>query len=147
MSDDIQPKSPAEAPQSGAPTMAGKMLIPDLTGLAVGQSMNIEAMVAVTDQAAATFQKIVTSQQSALVGAFDNMQKSVQKNGLTAGMSPEFIPDMTLQIVNMTEISQQFGQVAGILTATTTQSVDTLAKAVAQSMAKIAETAQKFSGG
>lgn len=146
MSDDTQ-EGPADAPPAGAPTMAGKMMIPDMSGLDVGQSSNIAAMGAVSNQAAAAFQKIVTSQQSALVCAVETFQKSTQEASLSAGMSPDQIPDITVQAENMSGISQNFTEVASTLSLATALSAETLMKSVAQSMAKIEETAEKFSGG
>ncbi len=104
-------------------------------------------MGAVSNQAAAAFQKIATSQQSTLVSAVETFQKSIQDTSLSAGMSPDQIPDITVQAANMSRISQNFTKVASSLSATTALSAETLMKSVAQSMAKIEETAKKFSGG
>ncbi|OUR78547.1 hypothetical protein A9Q83_06625 [Alphaproteobacteria bacterium 46_93_T64] len=136
----------ASAP-SGAPTMAGKLMIPDLSGLTSGQMSNIETMSAVTNQAAATLQSIVTSQQSALVSAVENLQQSVEKTTTTAGISSNIAPDVAVQITNMNQISELFGQVSSTLTTTTSQSAAALTKSATESMAKIQETATKFSGG
>jgi hypothetical protein len=135
------------APQGGAPKMAGKVIIPDMSPMGTGQMANVQMMANVTENAASTLKSILAAQQTMLSSSVQNMQQALQTSAGNATIPSNSVPDVTVQLGNMDALAAQFSQTATTLTGSTTKSYDDLSKAVAESMAKIEEVATKFSGG
>jgi len=132
---------------TGSQEMLGKMLIPDLSGVAISQQQTLATMEDITMQSAATLQSVVQAQQDTLGTVLGNMQTSLQKalsKDMMGGTQPPF---NAIQFRNMEQISEHFSQVTASLVASTGQSVDALTNSVTASMAKIEQTVIKFSGG
>lgn len=144
MSDDLAADKPAEP---SGPTTMGKMVVPDLSPLTIGQNENVQAMTSVTKEAASTFEKIVTAQQGVLEAVVTNLQTSIEVSSAQAGIPGSQVPQLQTQVKNLTVTVDSFCTSAETLTASTTKAFDTLSQSVSQSLAKIEEVATKFSGG
>lgn len=131
----------------GAPTTMGKMVIPDLTPMTIGQNDNVKAMIEVTQEASQALQSIVTSQRQALEAALKNLQISVQESSGNAAIPSGKIPPIEVPIQNLKMTIDNFCTSAETLSASTTKNFDTLSAAVNKSLATIEEVATKFSGG
>ena len=74
--------------------------------------------------------------------SLEGLQVSIKQNASVAGFIP---PVVNLQ--NIEEIVSHFSETANKMTETTNLSYEKLSQSVTTSMAKIEETAKKFSGG
>lgn len=137
----------SSAPSGGAPQEMGKMLVPDLSAIASGQSVNIQAMTSVTKEATQSLQTIVASQQSILQSALQNLHVSLQDESGNAGMPSGRVPDLQPLIENMMSSVENFNASAETLVLSATKNFTTLTQAATESLAKIEEVAVKFSGG
>ncbi len=132
---------------SGAPTMAGKLIIPDLSPMSEVQQENVKAVTAITQEMSETLQSIVSEQQSVLKKALTGLQTSVKESSGSGGIPSSKIPDLKVSLDNLKMTTDSFNSAAEKLTKSTTKSHDQLAESVNKSMAKIEEVAKKFSGG
>lgn len=142
-----QSPSAAAPPVGDAPVVAGKLILPDLTPMTVGQGDNIAAMTAITQSASESLQKIVTDQQTMLSSALSSIQNAFQESSSHAGIPSDQIPDLQVCVDNLKLSVDNFGATAETLTASNTAAVQTLTQSVNDSFDKIVETAGKFSGG
>lgn len=131
----------------GAPTTMGKMVIPDLTPMTIGQNDNVKAMIKVSQEASKALQSIVASQRQALEAALKNMQVSVQESSGNAAIPSGKIPTIEVPIQNLKITIDNFCTSAETLSASTTKNFDTLSETVNKSLTTIEEVATKFSGG
>lgn len=131
----------------GGPATMGKMVIPDLTPMTIGQNDNVKAMIEVTQEASQALQKIVTSQRQVLENALKNLQISVQESSGNAGIPSGKIPTIDVPIQNIKMTIDSFCASAETLSVSTTKNFDTLSQSVNKSLATIEEVATKFSGG
>lgn len=132
---------------SGAPTMVGKLIIPDMAPMSAAQKNNVEAVSAINSEMSKTIQDIVSSQQASLKQVLDQLQNAVKNDLTTAGYDPSKAPNLSVSLDNLQIVTNCFNDAAQKLTAATTQSDSLLTQSVNQSMAKIQEVATKFSGG
>ena len=136
-----------QASGSKPPHLAGKVIIPDLSGVTEAQTQNVKMMGEVTEDATKAFQKIVSGHQSTLHESLKVLSISMSDASQTAGISSDMVASADIQLKNMENVASRFAETATKMTETTNQSYEKLSQAVAQSIAKIEETAKKFSGG
>ncbi|MEH6401869.1 MAG: hypothetical protein V7750_00760 [Sneathiella sp.] len=139
--------APVATPVGEAPAKAGKLIIPDLTPMTVGQGENIAAMTAITKSASESLQKIVAEQQTMLKTALTNLQTSVEESSGRAGIGSKSVPDLQASIDNLKLSVENFSATAETITATNAASAKALTESANKSFDKIVETAEKFSGG
>ncbi len=158
MVDETQDKEPPKDPEQsgegegasaggGAPTTMGKMVIPDLTPMTIGQNDNVKAMTEVTKEASQALQTIVESQRQTLEAALKNLQISVQESSGNAAIPSGKIPTIDVPLQNLKLTIDNFCSSAETLSTSTTKNFGTLSESVNKSLAKIEEVATKFSGG
>ncbi|MEP3247325.1 MAG: hypothetical protein ABJN40_09655 [Sneathiella sp.] len=131
----------------GTPTMAGKLVIPDLSPMSEVQQENVKVVTAITQEMSETLQSIVSEQQSVLKKALTGLQTSVKESSGNGGIPSSNIPDLKVSLDNLKMTTDSFNSAAEKLTKSTTKSHDQLTESVNKSMAKIEEVAKKFSGG
>ncbi len=124
------------------PHMAGKVIIPDMSAAQQGQMQNVQTMGEVSQDAADALQQIISSQQEVFAKSIEGLQASIKQNASIAGFAP---PVLNLQ--NIEGIVSHFSETANKMTETTNMSYEKLSQSVTETMAKIEETAKKFSGG
>ncbi len=125
-------------PKTGASHLAGKLIIPDLSAIQSGQANNFEAMAAATVAASKTLQEVIQQQQQALEQVVGNFGTSLQNVDVSLTMTP---------FDNMQTVTQNFTETSQKVTEASQQSMQTLTSTIEASLAKIEETAIKFSGG
>jgi|GEM_PF-3403428 len=135
------------APVGEAPVEAGKLILPDLTPMTIGQGENIAAMTAISKSASENLQKIVVGQQAMLKSALSSFQASLKESSSQANIPSGQVPDLQVNIDNLKLSVDNFSATAETITATNAVSVQMLTEAVNKSFNKIVETAEKFSGG
>ncbi len=123
---------------SGGSHLAGKLIIPDLSAMQSGQTNNLEAMTAATAAASKTLQEIIQQQQQTLEQVVGNFSDSIQNKSQSPAMAP---------LENMQAATQQFTETSQKMTQASQQSMQVLTQTIQASLAKIEETAVKFSGG
>ena len=124
------------------PHLAGKVIIPDMSAAQAGQMDNVKVMGEVSENAATALQEIIANQQSAFTKSVGDIQAFIKSSSVSAGLQP---PELNLK--NMEDIANQFSQTANKMTEATNLSYEKISQSVEASMAKIEETAKKFSGG
>jgi len=78
----------AATPASGAPTVAGGLIIPDLSPLTTLQNDNMQKMTAAVQSAAQGLQSIVSLQKDTLQQALGNLHASLNDSVTTAWDGP-----------------------------------------------------------
>ena len=118
--------------------MAGKLVVPDLSAMQSGQTHNLEVMAEVSVAATNTLQEIIQQQQQTLEQVVGNFGTALQNDNASPIDAP---------LASMQSVSQQFAEISTKVTQTSEQSMQTLMTSIQASLAKIEETAIKFSGG
>ena len=132
---------------AGAPTLAGKLVVPDLSPMSDVQKENVEAVSSVSKEMSETLQKIVSEQQSALKAVLEGLQTSIKETSGRGGIPASKVPDLTVSLDALKLSTDSFAATSEKLTSSTAKSHDMLIQSVNKSMAKIEEVAKKFSGG
>ncbi|MCG8491708.1 MAG: hypothetical protein MI743_08860 [Sneathiellales bacterium] len=139
--------TPSSGSEAGAPTVAGKLVIPDMTPMSTAQKNNVEVVSAINTEMSKAIQDIVSGQQATLKQVLDQLQNAVKNDLTAAGYDPSKAPNLSVSLDNLQTVTNCFNEAAQKLTAATTQSDSLLTQSVNKSMAKIEEVATKFSGG
>ncbi|WP_373089558.1 hypothetical protein [Sneathiella sp.] len=137
----------AATPASGAPTVAGGLIIPDLSPLTTLQNDNMQKMTAAVQSAAQGLQSIVSLQKDTLQQALGNLHASLNDSVTTAWDGPGKVPDVQSQINNLTVTIDSLNKAAETLTASTSKSFDAINQSMEKSLASIEQVAEKFSSG
>ncbi len=131
----------------GSPTLAGKLVVPDLSSMSEVQKENVEAVSSVSKEMSGALQKIVSEQQSALKAVLEGLQTSIEESSGQGGIPSSKIPDLAVSVDALKISTDSFAATSEKLTGAATKSHDMLIQSINKSMAKIEETAKKFSGG
>jgi ABC-type transporter Mla subunit MlaD len=137
----------ASTDASGGETVAGGLIIPDLSALSTLQNDNMKKMTDAVQTAAQGLQGIVTMQKQTLQQAVQNLQSSLDSSVTIADAGPGKVPDVEAQIQNLTVAIDNLNAAAQTLTASTTKSFDTISQSMQESLSTIEQVAEKFSSG
>ncbi|MBO6824831.1 MAG: hypothetical protein JJ879_01410 [Sneathiella sp.] len=129
------------------PHLAGKVIIPDLSGVAEAQTQNVKTMGEVVETVTETFRNIASGHQTTLQESLSSLSAAMTEASNSAGMPTGVSCQADVQLKSMENAAGQFVSSANKITEATNQSHEKLNQAVAQSIAKIEEAAKKFSGG
>ncbi|MEH6526241.1 MAG: hypothetical protein V7723_09220 [Sneathiella sp.] len=132
---------------AGAPTVAGGLVIPDLSALSTLQNQNVKKMTEAVQTASHGLQDIVGQQRNTLQETVEKLQASFQASSPSGQSGTVAFSDIQSQISNLTTIIENMNSVATNLTASTTKSFDTVTQSMTASLATIEKVAQKFSSG
>ncbi|GLQ06235.1 hypothetical protein [Sneathiella chinensis] len=135
------------APAVGGPTMAGKMLVPDMTPFTIDQTANLQKMVEANQFMSAGLQEIVAAQREALQSILKGFETDLQSSRSAAGQPAGTLPGLDPQLTAFAAAMDNFGATATGFNAATTRNFETLGQSITASLAKIEEVAIKFSGG
>jgi len=136
-----------DSQQSDAPTVAGGLIIPDLSAITTMQNDNMQKMTAAVQAASQGLQDIVAAQRTTLQQTIGNLQKSLNSSVGTAKIGQDATPDIQPEIDNLYLTVDNLSKAADTLTSSTSKSFDAINKSMEQSLATIEQVAQKFSSG
>ncbi|MZR32452.1 hypothetical protein [Sneathiella litorea] len=130
-----------------APTVAGGLIIPDLSAVASMQNENMQKMIAAVQATSQGLQDIVAAQRTTLQQTVGNMQGSLNGSVWTGKAGQEAIPNIQSEIDNFNLTVENLSKNADTLTASTSKSFEAISKSMEQSLATIEQVAEKFSSG
>ncbi|WP_288903084.1 hypothetical protein [uncultured Sneathiella sp.] len=136
-----------DSQQSDAPTVAGGLIIPDLSAITTMQNDNMQKMKAAVQAASQGLQDIVAAQRTTLQQTIENLQKSLNSSVGTAKIGQDATPDIQPEIDNLNLTVDNLSKAADTLTSSTSKSFDAINKSMEQSLTTIEQVAQKFSSG
>lgn len=139
--------APAASSGGGAPTVAGGLVIPDLSALSTMQTDNMQKMTAAVQTASQGLQSLVTLQKQTLQQAVTTLQASLNTSVTTANGGGGKVPDIQAEINNLTVTIDSLNAASQTLTASTTKSFDAISQSMNTSLATIEQVAAKFSSG
>lgn len=132
---------------AGVPTVAGGLIIPDLSALSAQQNQNMQKMTGAVQTAAQGLQDIVDQQRTTLQETVEKLQASLRASNPTGQLLSVPIPDIHSQIGSLSATIENMNSVANTLTASTTKSFDAINQSMTASLSAIEQVAQKFSSG
>ncbi|WP_169543053.1 hypothetical protein [Sneathiella aquimaris] len=131
----------------GAPTLAGKVIIPDLTPITESQKQNVEAISSISTEMADSLQTICAEQQATLQSVLQGMAAGLQLEGQKAGGAANSVPDIGTILDGHMLAANSFSATASKMMQSTVKTNATLTQSFTQSMSVIEDVAKKFSGG
>jgi septal ring factor EnvC (AmiA/AmiB activator) len=139
MNDEIQTE--------GAATVAGGLVIPDISALSTQQNQNMQQMTSAIEAASQGLQAIVTQQQKTLQETVEKLRVSITASDRTTHAKIDALSENQALISNLSACIEGMNTTAGTLTSSTTKSFDAINQSLTASLAAIEQVAKKFSSG